>query len=76
MGNVLNEFLPGRTITPYVGAGVGVDFVDGIRKLISRILIGSGHRVHEASSCGEACRAATRLGPNLLVLSLDTTVIA
>ena len=29
MGNVLYEFLPGRTITPYVGAGVGVDFVDG-----------------------------------------------
>ena len=44
----------------------------GIRKLISRILIGSGHRVHEASSCEEACRAVTRLGPNLLVLSLDT----
>ena len=44
----------------------------GIRKLISRILIGSGHRVHEASSCEEACRAVTRLGPHLLVLSLDT----
>ena len=44
----------------------------GIRKLISRILIGSGHRVHEASSCEEACRAVTRLRPHFLVLSLDT----
>ena len=44
----------------------------GIRKLVSRILIGSGHRVHEASSCDEACRAVARLGPHLLVLSLDT----
>lgn len=44
----------------------------GIRRLVSRILIGSGHRVHEASSCEEACRAVTRLGPHLLVLSLDT----
>src|SRR5471032_2432660 len=44
----------------------------GIRKLISRILMGSGHRVHEASACEEACRAVTRLGPHLLVLSLDT----
>ena len=44
----------------------------GIRKHISRILIGSGHRVHEASSCAEACRAVTRLEPHLLVLSLDT----
>jgi two-component system KDP operon response regulator KdpE len=44
----------------------------GIRKLISRILMGSGHRVHEALSCEEACRALSRLEPHLLVLSLDT----
>ena len=30
MGNVLYEFLPGRTITPYVGAGIGVEFVGGV----------------------------------------------
>jgi hypothetical protein len=33
MGNVLYEFLPGRTTTPYVG--VGVDFVDGVTNLAS-----------------------------------------
>src|SRR5262245_22327501 len=43
----------------------------GIRKHISRILVGSGHRVYEASSCEETCRAVTRLEPDLLVLSLD-----
>jgi hypothetical protein len=37
MGNVLYEFLPGRTITPYVGAGVGVDFVDGVSNSASTV---------------------------------------
>ena len=27
MGNVLYEFLPGRTITPYVGAGVPTNYL-------------------------------------------------
>ena len=35
MGNVLYEFLPGRTITPYVG--VGVDFVDGVSNSASTV---------------------------------------
>jgi hypothetical protein len=34
MGNVLYEFLPGRSITPYVGAGVGVDFMDGVSEFL------------------------------------------
>jgi OOP family OmpA-OmpF porin len=37
MGNVLYEFLPGRTITPYVGAGVGVDFGDGVSNSASTV---------------------------------------
>jgi hypothetical protein len=28
MGNVLYDFFPGATVTPYVGGGVGVAFVD------------------------------------------------
>ena len=42
MGNVLYEFLPGRTITPYVGAGVGVDFVDGVSNSASTVFAYQG----------------------------------
>jgi len=60
-----------RQVSGHITALV-TDEDPGIRKHISRILVGSGHRVHEASSCEEACRAVTRLEPDLLVLSLDT----
>jgi hypothetical protein len=40
MGNVLYESLPGRTITPYVGAGV--DFVDGVSNSASTVFAYQG----------------------------------
>ena len=30
MANLLYDFLPGATVTPYIGAGLGVGFVDGV----------------------------------------------
>jgi Surface antigen len=57
MANVLYDFLSGTTITPYVGAGVGVDFVDGVYESCRHDLRLSGHR---------GCRVAKK---NRLLLS-------
>src|SRR6185369_6556781 len=42
LANLLYDFAPGATITPYVGAGAGVGFVDGSSSLSSTVFAYQG----------------------------------
>ena len=42
LANLLYDFAPGSTITPYVGAGAGVGFVDGTSSLSSTVFAYQG----------------------------------
>ena len=42
LANVLYDFMPGATITPYVGAGAGIGFVDGNSSLSSTVFAYQG----------------------------------
>jgi opacity protein-like surface antigen len=42
LANLLYDFMPGATITPYVGAGAGVGFVDGNSSLSSTVFAYQG----------------------------------
>jgi outer membrane protein OmpA-like peptidoglycan-associated protein len=42
LANVLYDFAPGATITPYIGAGAGVGFVDGNSSLSSTVFAYQG----------------------------------
>ena len=42
LANLLYDFMPGATITPYVGAGAGIGFVDGTSSLNSTVFAYQG----------------------------------
>jgi OmpA-OmpF porin, OOP family len=42
LANLMYDFMPGATITPYVGAGAGVGFVDGTSSLNSTVFAYQG----------------------------------
>ncbi|MEI6201863.1 MAG: OmpA family protein [Enhydrobacter sp.] len=42
LANLLYDFMPGATITPYVGAGAGIGFVDGNSSLSSTVFAYQG----------------------------------
>src|SRR6185312_6768673 len=42
LANILYDFAPGATITPYIGAGAGVGFVDGNSSLSSTVFAYQG----------------------------------
>ena len=52
MANLLYDFMPGSVITPYVGAGLGVGFVDSNQSLGSTVfayqaMIGAAYNITE-----------------------------
>ena len=54
LANLLYDFSPGSTITPYIGAGAGVGFVDGTSSLSSTVfayqgIIGVGYNIDPIS---------------------------